>query len=302
MSRPVLAAVLLLALAGCATSTARHEAAPASAPPAATAVAAPAGPAANDNLNAVAWTQTAIEHDLIYREVYRHALETLPAALRDERWDALAKEDRVAPLKGLKPAVILDIDETVLDNSPYQAQLVREGKEFNEATWAQWCRLAQARPLPGALEFTRAAAARGVAVFYLSNRAQDLNDATLQNLRAQGFPVADDGHFLGLGVVVPGCEQNGSEKGCRRQKIARGYRVLMQFGDQLGDFLDVLANTVDGRAAAVQPYLDWVGQRWFVLPNPTYGSWEPALFDNAWSQPAAQRRQAKLDALRVPTP
>lgn len=299
MSRPVLAAVLLLALAGCATSTARHEAAPISAPPAA---AAPAGPAANDNLNAVAWTQTAIEHDLIYREVYRHALETLPAALRDARWDALAKEDRVAPLKGLKPAVILDIDETVLDNSPYQAQLVREGKEFNEATWAQWCRLAQARPLPGALEFTRAAAARGVAVFYLSNRAQDLNDATLQNLRAQGFPVADDGHFLGLGVVVPGCEQNGSEKGCRRQKIARDYRVLMQFGDQLGDFLDVLANTVDGRAAAVQPYLDWVGQRWFVLPNPTYGSWEPALFDNAWSQPAAQRRQAKLDALRVPTP
>ena len=190
----------------------------------------------------------------------------------------------------------------MLDNSPYQAALVREGKEFNEATWAQWCRQAKARPLPGALEFTRFADRHGVAVFYLSNRAQDLNDVTLQNLRAQGFPVADDGRFLGLGTVVPGCEQNGSEKGCRRQKIARQYRVLMQFGDQLGDFLDVLANTVDGRATAVQPYLDWVGQRWFVLPNPTYGSWEPALFNNAWSEPAGQRRQAKLDALRVPAP
>lgn len=302
MSRPVLAAVLLLALAGCATSTARHGPAPVATPSAPAAAAAPVGPAPNDNLNAVAWTQTAIEHDLIYREVYRHARETLQAALRDPRWDALSKEDRVAPVKGLKPAVILDVDETVLDNSPYQAELVREGKEFNEATWAQWCRQAQARPLPGALEFTRFADRHGVAVFYLSNRAQDLNDVTLQNLRAQGFPVADDGRFLGLGTVVPGCEQNGSEKGCRRQKIARQYRVLMQFGDQLGDFLDVLANTVDGRATAVQPYLDWVGQRWFVLPNPTYGSWEPALFNNAWSEPAAQRRQAKLDALRVPAP
>ncbi|MFC4819039.1 5'-nucleotidase, lipoprotein e(P4) family [Dokdonella ginsengisoli] len=283
----VLSAALL---AGCAGAPNARKA------PVAPAPAVPAGPAANDNLNAVAWTQTAIEHDLIYREVYRQAGEKLAAALKDSKWDALPKGDRKGKLKGLKPAVIVDVDETVLDNSPYQARLIQSGGEFNEATWAQWCREKAARALPGALEFARLAAKRGVTVFYLSNRAQDLNEVTLENLREAGFPVAGDSAFLGLGTVVEGCEQNGSEKGCRRELVGRKYRVLMQFGDQIGDFVDVL-NTPEGRRAAVEPYLDWVGQRWFVLPNPTYGSWEPALFNNEWSQAPELRRRAKMDAL-----
>ena len=72
----------------------------------------------------------------------------------------------------------------------------------------------------------------------------------------------------------------------------------MQFGDQLGDVVTIVANTREGREQAVRPYLGWVGERWFILPNPSYGSWEPALFNNAWSQPEAERRQQKLDALR----
>ena len=144
------------------------------------------------------------------------------------------------------------------------------------------------------------AASKGVTVFYLSNRASDLGTATLENLRKLDFPIAaDEQVFLGLGTIVPGCEQNGSEKGCRRELISRKYRVLMQVGDQLGDFVDVLANTQQGREQAVAPYLDWIGQRWFVLPNPTYGSWEPALFDNDWSQSAPARRRAKQAALRT---
>ncbi len=277
-------------LAGCAGAPNARKA------PVAPAPVVPAGPAANDNLNAVAWTQTAIEHDLIYREVYRQAGEKLAAALKDSKWDALPKGDRKGKLKGLKPAVIVDVDETVLDNSPYQARLIQSGGEFNEATWAQWCREKAAKALPGALEFAKLAAKRGVTVFYLSNRAQDLNEVTLENLREAGFPVAGDSAFLGLGTVVEGCEQNGSEKGCRRELVGRKYRVLMQFGDQIGDFVDVL-NTPEGRRAAVEPYLDWVGQRWFVLPNPTYGSWEPALFNNEWSQAPELRRRAKMDAL-----
>jgi acid phosphatase len=153
--------------------------------------------------------------------------------------------------------------------------------------------------LPGALEFTRLAAARGVTVFYLSNRAQDLNDATLANLRKAGFPIATgEPVFLGLGTVVEGCEQVGSEKGCRRESIGRTHRVLLQVGDQLGDFVDVLANTPQGRRDAAAPYAQWFGERWFMLPNPTYGSWEPALFNNDWTQPEPIRRAAKLDKLR----
>ncbi|WP_300618190.1 5'-nucleotidase, lipoprotein e(P4) family [Dokdonella sp.] len=296
VSVPLLLVTALLA--GCAGAPKTREAPVAAPQVQVPAPVASAGPAPDDNLNAVAWTQTAVEHDLIYREVYRVAGEKLPGAMKSPKWDALAKEDRQQPLKGLKPAVILDIDETVLDNSPYQARLVRDGASYNEATWAAWCREKAAKPMPGALEFTRLAARHGVTVFYLSNRAQDLNAATLENLREAGFPVAGEEVFLGLGTVVDGCEQNGSEKGCRRQLVGRKYRVLMQFGDQLGDFVDVLANTPDGRRAAVAPYLDWVGDRWFVLPNPTYGSWEPALFNNAWSEPAESRRRAKIEALR----
>lgn len=303
MSKPIAAVALLALLASaCTPHGTRHDAIPATAPPvaAAAAPAAPAGPPANDNLNAVAWTQTAIERDLIYRQAWRDAREQLARALADRRWEALPQGTRKAPYKGRNTAVIVDVDETVLDNSPYQARLVRDGTSFDEFSWAEWCREERAAAIPGALEFAREAARRGVTVFYLSNRASDLRDATLANLRKLGFPLPENKNvFLGLGTFVEGCEQDGSEKGCRRELIARDHRVLMQVGDQLGDFVDIEANTPAGRRDAIAPYLDWIGTRWFVLPNPTYGSWEPALFNNAWSQPPGVRRQAKLDALRT---
>jgi 5'-nucleotidase (lipoprotein e(P4) family) len=286
----LLAAALL---AGCAAAppalVAAHPAAPA---------AVVDGPQANDNLNAVAWSQTAIEHDLIYLQTFRDAEAVLPAALHDPNWDALGGHDRITPLRGLKPAIVLDIDETVLDNSPFAARMVKNHSEYNEAAWADWCREAIARALPGAVEFTRFAASRGIAVIYISNRARDLDQATLANLRSAGLPVSGADAFLGLGTVVEGCEPSGSEKGCRRQLVGRRFRVLMQFGDQLGDFVDVDANTDAARRQLVAAYLPWIGRRWFVLPNATYGSWEPALFDNDWGLTPSQRRQKKMDALR----
>jgi acid phosphatase len=279
-------------LAGCASVS------PAPSKPATTvAASAAAGPAADDNLNAVAWTQTAIEHDLIYLQTYRDAQARLIAALDDPQWDALPKDDRLTPLDGLPPAVVLDIDETVLDNSPYQARLVRSGGEFNEADWAAWCQERRARAVPGVVAFTQFAARHGIAVIYISNRARDLDQATLANLRQVGAPVSGPQAFLGLGTMLQGCEQVGTEKGCRRQLIGRHYRVLMQFGDQIGDFVTVLANQTAGRAKAMAPYLSWIGTRWFVLPNATYGSWEPALFNNDWSAPRGERRRQKIDAL-----
>jgi len=276
-------------LAGCAAAPPHPTSAP---------TAAAKSADADDNLNAVAWTQTAIEHDLIYIQTFRDAQSRLLAALHDPQWDALTKDDRTTPFTGLPPAVVLDIDETALDNSPYQARLVKSGGQYDEASWAAWCKEERARAMPGALAFTRYAAGHGIAVIYLSNRAQDLDTATLANLRKLGFPVSGPEAFLGLGTVLPGCEQVGTEKGCRRQLVGRKYRVLMQFGDQLGDFVDVVANTETGRKQAIAGYMDWVGTRWFVLPNPTYGSWEPALFNNDWSAPPALRRQQKLDTLR----
>ena len=195
-------------------------------------------------------------------------------------------------------AVIVDIDETVLDNSPYQARMIRDNTSFNDTDWAAWIAEEKATAIPGAVEFARAATARGVTMIYVSNRTTDMQDATLNNLRKLGFPIADAKQFLGKGFVVEGCDQPASEKGCRRKWVSREYRVLMQFGDQIGDMVTILANTRDGREQAVKPYLGWVGERWFVLPNPTYGSWEPALFNNEWSQPAEERLKQKHEALR----
>lgn len=291
---PLLAVALM---AGCATAP-PHATMHKAAPPAPVVAAATVTVPANDNLNAVAWTQTAIEHDLIFMQTYRDAESRLLAALKDPRWDALPKEDRVAPIKGLKPAVVLDIDETVLDNSPYQARLIKQGGEFNEADWANWCKEEIARALPGVVEFTQFAARHGIAVIYVSNRAKDLDQVTLENLRKVGLPVSGPQAFLGLGTFVAGCEQIGTEKGCRRQMISHKYRVLMQFGDQIGDFATILANNADGRRRAMAPYMKWIGTRWFVLPNPTYGAWEPALFNNDWTAPREERRQQKINALR----
>jgi acid phosphatase len=297
LSRPFATLLAASLLAGCAAAPPR-AALPVPPPPTPVVVASQTPPA-NDNLNAVAWSQTAVEHDLIYLQTYRDAQSRLLAALHDSHWDALGKGDRVTPTKGLKPAVILDVDETVLDNAPFAARMIRGNREYNEAEWAAWCKEAKARALPGAVAFTQFAAHHGIAVFYISNRATDLDQPTLANLRSAGFPVSGAKAFLGLGTVVPGCEQNGSEKGCRRQQIGRQYRVLMQFGDQLGDFLDVNTASEAGRRQVVEPYLAWIGTRWFVLPNATYGSWETALFGNDWSGSAAERRQRKIDALHV---
>jgi acid phosphatase len=281
-------------LGGCAST--RVAGVDAAAPIAPAPVPAP-GPPADDSLNATVWFQTSVERDLVYTAIYRAAGARLDAALRDKHWDALPKEERTNDVSRLPAAIIVDIDETVLDNSPNTVRQIRERHGFNEAAWGEWVNQRAANALPGAKEFLNTAASKGVTVFYISNRDASLAEATLANLRQAGFPVKDDSQFLGLGTVVDDCEQNGSEKACRRQLVARRYRVLMQFGDQVGDFVQILANTRDGRREAIAPYLAWIGERWWPLPNPLYGSWEPALFDNEWGQPEAARRAAKEAAL-----
>ncbi|MCC4598326.1 5'-nucleotidase, lipoprotein e(P4) family [Xanthomonas campestris pv. phormiicola] len=287
-------ACAVLALSACKPQAPATDAA---APPAAkTADAALAG---DDNLNAVLWMQRSAEYRAVAEQTYRAAADRLDAALKAPNWDALVPEERGNAAAGLKPAVVMDVDETVLDNSPYQARLIRNGKEYDEVSWDQWVAEKKARPIPGVVDFAKAATAKGITVLYVSNRAVHLTDATLANLRSAGLPVADNSVLLGLGTVVKDCEQNGSEKNCRRKLVGQQYRVLMQFGDQLGDFVQVVANTPDGRAQLLQQYHDWFGERWWMLPNPSYGSWEPALFNNDFAQPRAARHQAKRDALEL---
>jgi 5'-nucleotidase (lipoprotein e(P4) family) len=279
------ASLALLVLAGCQS---HRPDAPA------TAVAVPA----DDNLNAVLWVQRSEEYRATSAQTYRGAIAQLDRALAED-WDALVPGERPATADpARKPAVVLDIDETVLDNSPYQARLVRDGGEFNDKDWDAWVNERKARPLPGVLEFARAASARGITMIYISNRAEPMKQATVENLRSAGLPVADDSVLL-MGMEVPGCEPRGSEKYCRRQLVAHRYRVLMQFGDQLGDFVRVSDNTARGRQALLDQYGDWFGQRWWMLSNPTYGGWEATAFDNKRGLTREARRAAKRAALET---
>lgn len=230
----------------------------------------------NDLLYAVAWMQTGIEHDLVYEQTYRTARQKLLQALADPHWDALAAGERNNDPTGLPTAIIVDVDETVLDNGPFEARMVRDNVAFDAVAWNAWVQQAAAKPLPGALEYAKFAAAHGVTMFYVSNREVSQSAATRKNLAAAGFPLtADD--VLNRGAATPGCESRPSDKGCRRRLIAQHYRVVAMVGDQLGDFIDGAETDNATRTQRIAPYREWFGERWFVLPNAAYGSWEKAV-------------------------
>ena len=285
-----LAIALSLVLAGCQSV--------AEAPPVAAATPAPAAVPAHDNLNATAWVQQAAEAHMAHRQTWRSAERLLDAALADPRWDALTPTDRVAPLDGLPPAIVVDVDETVLDNSPYQVRLIRDDARFEDATWNAWVDEGRATAVSGAPAFAQAAAKRGITMIYLTNREHANSAVTRRNLEAVGFPPVAEAQFLGLGFETPGCVPKGSDKGCRRQWVSQRYRVLMQFGDQLGDFFSITDNAAPARAAQLQGFDAWVGERWFTVANPSYGSWEYGLYGNDRSLSPEAQRAAKRAALR----
>jgi 5'-nucleotidase (lipoprotein e(P4) family) len=267
---PRLTPSLLLAvlfLAGCAT-------APREAP---TAAAAPALAAAlaHNNLHATLWMQTAAEYSAAVQGSFNLASAQLERALADPTWDALPPPERGGQsLAGLKPAVIVDADETMIDNSPFQARGIRDGEGYSLSRWQAWVKERKARALPGALEFAKRAEALGVTVFFVTNREHPVErEATVDNLRALGFPIAADAS----NVILQGDPRAPEhEKATRRQWVGREHRVLLMLGDNLGDFLDGISTGVEQRRAMVDTYQTWWGERWIMLPNPSYGSWESA--------------------------
>ncbi|WP_338805812.1 HAD family acid phosphatase [Pseudomonas chlororaphis] len=254
-------------------------------------------PPANDQLDAVLWTQTSIEHELIYRQVFADATRQLDVALAHPDWDALPLPPR--KLAGLPPAVIVDIDETLLDNIPLNARDIRHNQTYSYDRWNLWVEQAKAQALPGAVAFLQAARQRGVKAYYLTNREHSQVQATVDNLRLRGFPVESSEQVLAAGTPVGHCEQAGYGKNCRRQWVASQARVLLLAGDSIGDFVQAEHNTLDAQRRAVEPYLGWLGQRWFLLPNPTYGNWYSAPYGDQEDLPMERKRQLKQQALQL---
>jgi len=172
-------------------------------------------------------------------------------------------------MKDKKPAIIVDIDETVLDNSPFSAKSIIENSDY-PAYWDEWCEKAEAKPIPGAVEFLNYAADLGVETFYISNRKNYLKIPTMNNLQMYGFPFADSAHIM-LRTATRNKER-------RRNIVREEYEVLLYFGDNLGDFSPAFdEQPTKERKALTQQMKNKFGETYIMLPNPTYGAWMDAM-------------------------
>lgn len=248
------------------------------------------------NLNSTLWVQTSAEYKATALQAYHSATLSLHEALIDKDWTA-ALEQKPEQAGDLAPAVVMDVDETVLDNSPYQAQRVLQGDHYVSATWDKWVAAARAKAVPGAVDFINQAQEQGVRVFFVSNRSCQIRAGstekcpqladTMKNLRKVGI------HNVSAEQILLKSQQPGwsSEKKSRREAIAQLYRIVMLVGDDLGDFLPGVKQdiSVAQRQRLVQHYAPRWGQQWIMLPNPTYGSWQRVL----GKQPAAKLQGTK---------
>ena len=286
--RASLVLVLALAAGGC------RSAPPAPARPAG---GAPAAAAAQryESLRALLWFQTAEECRRIQLATFAAARVALEAALADAGRSALGQGAEAA---SLPPAVVTDVDETLLDNSAFEGGLLRSGETFNLRSWEAWVEARSATALPGALEFARFAAERGVTVFYLSNRDAPFETATRDNLAREGFPLRADVDTVLLRGERP---EWGSDKEARRREVAATHRVLLLLGDDLNDFLSgVDSATPEARRALADAHAGRFGVSWFLFPNPLYGSWERALeAGRPRSQDAAEAFGRRLGSVRA---
>ena len=241
------------------------------------------------NLNSVLWALTSAEYEAATRTVYESAARSLAEAKADATWTAaLEQRQNLNDPKvqaALKPAVILDIDETVLNNAPYFARIIRDEKRVATGTWDAWVAEHRAKALAGVIDYVREAKRQGIAVVYLTNRAcrkRPGSDAscpqrsdTIVNLQEAGLPALGPDDLVLLRNQQPGWDR---DKGKRRAFVCENYRILQIFGDNLGDFAPAPGNrdstpTPDQRRAMIAQYHDKWGSKWFMLPNPMYGPW-----------------------------
>lgn len=174
--------------------------------------------------------------------------------------------------KGLPLAIITDIDETILDNSYYEAQRIKDGKEYTPKTWKEWTAKSNATLVPGAGDFLKKARLYDVAIFYISNRDTSEVMGTLVNLKKLDLPYADKDHLLFM--------TDASSKEKRRQQVMKHYDVIMLIGDNLNDFTTLFEkkSIADRKTEVDQVQPDW-GNKFIMVPNAMYGEWENALYN-----------------------
>ncbi len=179
--------------------------------------------------------------------------------------------------KNKPAAVVLDIDETVLDNSPFQANLVLKNELYTSELWKKWTDLAIAEAVPGAIDFLQYAKSLGVEIVYVSNRKNHEKDSTIKNMEKLGFPEIKPDNRIFREEGKPGGKKE------RRQKVEEKYNIILFIGDNLADFnekYDERNNSNNYGFEAVDNESEIFGQKYIIIPNPMYGNWDDAFRDN----------------------
>ena len=254
------------------------------------AVAQQAAPAADLDYQTggVLYMQKAAEYRALTYQAFNIARMRLDADLDKKNVKKLPKAERKMPR-----AIIVDIDETVLDNSPAQARGIKTNTPYNSKDWYEWSNMGKAKAVPGAVDFLNYAVSKGVKVFYISNR-DDKNEkqTTIENLKKVGFNdvSADD-------VMLRTTE---SSKDARRAVVTAKYRVVMLVGDNLDDFTSMFERkSISDRFAETDKARDLWGKKFIVLPNAMYGTWENAIYEYQ-RLTEAQKAEKRAAALELP--
>lgn len=216
---------------------------------------------------AVLWFQKSPEMQALYLQSYNNAKKALAFNISHKAFP------------GKKNAVVLDIDETVLNNAPYEGWLIINDKEYSDSSWNEWVNESKAEPLPGTADFLNYAQKAGCEIFYVSNRKKDTQlEQTIQNLKKYNLPFADENHVL-LKTKEDTTLSGRSTKEKRRSVIENKFNceILLLVGDQLPDFnnvFDISNNATSGQVTdSVNKYRDLFGSRYIVIPNPMYSDW-----------------------------
>ncbi len=224
--------------------------APATPPPPPAVSPAPAPPRLGDG---VQWLRGAAEYRAITISTYRAATEAVTAAVKEKTADSWA--------------VVLDADETVLDNSVFQRDLSRGTTPFTEELWATFVRQHSAVPVPGAKAFLDSVRARGGRIVIVTNRFDHLCEDTRETFRVQHLP---------FDVIL--CRVGTGDKNPRFASVAsgsafadgKGREPVVFVGDNILDFPSLKQTLRDEPESAFEAF----GKRFFVMPNPMYGSWQ----------------------------
>ncbi|MDC0402260.1 hypothetical protein OAM51_00335 [Gammaproteobacteria bacterium] len=242
---------------------------------------------------AVLYAQSSAEYEANNLQTFAGAKLALEKALVNKNWTAAIEQK--ADFSKKQPAVILDIDETVLNNIPFQARAIIKGESYPNG-WVEWMFEEASTSVAGVSEFLKYADSKGIKIFYVTNRIAIAEEATRNNLKKLGLPFDTDRDVLLMK------NENGwtSDKVSRRELIAQDYRILLLIGDQLGDFISLDEATVgmDSRKEIASKYEEMWGKKWFMITNPIYGRWEASIYNNEYPDTESELMQMRLKALK----